>query len=107
MSLSGTILAVKKGETIGFIHKPSLVRGDDKIIEKLIFGSGDAGNSSPFRLYKCDDTKSCLKPEKSTKETMDFGIEDTMLYKVTKIISTLSHLKFRDKFKKICNYKES
>ena len=60
MSLSGTILAVKKGETIGFIHKPSLVRGDDKIIEKLIFGSGDAGNSSPFRLYKCDDTKSCL-----------------------------------------------
>ena len=93
MSLSGTIISVKKGESIGFIHKPSLISGDDKIIEKIVFGSGDSvikpGQSSSFNLYECDNANNCLHPKKSTSGTRDFTIEDTMLYKVTKIILSL------------------
>jgi conjugative transfer pilus assembly protein TraH len=87
MSISGTVLSVKgKGGNISFIHKPSLVRGDDKLIDKIIFGSPAENGVSGFKLYKCDKADICLHP---TKTHQSWTTKDSMLYKVSEIIRSM------------------
>ena len=93
MSISGTVLSVKgKDGNISFTHKPSLVRGNDKLMDKIIFGSVGGDDTSGFNLYVCDKAANevkaanCLHP---TKKPQKWTTEDSMLHKVSDIIRTM------------------
>ena len=82
LSLSGTIIAKAgtKGGTI-FTHKSSLAL-NEKMLETMIFG----GEASNIKGYACDEPAKCLSPIIKSK---NFKKEDTMLYKIVKIIDSL------------------
>ena len=85
MSISGTVLSVKgKDGNISFIHKPSLIKGNEKLIDKIIFGAGK-GSVSSLKLYSCTDER-CLNVKKADQE---WGEEDSMIYKVSEIIKSI------------------
>jgi conjugative transfer pilus assembly protein TraH len=87
MSISGTIISSKgKGENITFIHKPSLVKGDDKLLDKLIFGSSKEEGVSGFKLYSFDKADTCLHP---TKAHQSWTKKDSMINKVAEIIRSM------------------
>lgn len=82
MSLSGTLIA-KKGNknNITFTHQNSLVK-DFKLLEAMVFG----GTNTALKLYICDEENNCLNPK---LKTYNFKNEDSILYKITKIMESL------------------
>ena len=65
-------------------------------------------NNSKVGVVSCIVVVEAKNPHHERKEVFFGYFKDDGFYKKkTKGSSTLSHLKFRDKFKKICNYKES
>jgi conjugative transfer pilus assembly protein TraH len=87
MSISGTVLSVKgKDGNISFIHKPSLIRGNDKLIDKIIFGSAGEAGTSGFKLYTCDKADLCLH---LTKGHQPWDSTDSMMHKVADIIRSM------------------
>ena len=86
MSISGTVLSVKgQDEKISFMHKPSLIRGSDELISKIVFGAGD-GKGVGFKLYTCDKAEMCLHPSTTQQ---DWNKQDSMIQKVSDIIQSM------------------
>ncbi len=87
MSISGTIISAKgQGGGMTFIHKPSLVKGDDKLLDRLIFGSSKEDGAAGFKLYSCDKADTCLHPIKSHQIWTQ---KDSMINKVAEIIRSM------------------
>ena len=60
MSLSGTIISKREGESIRLTHKSGLA-SDDKLLNAVIFGK----DASEVKGLKCIDSDKCLEPVES------------------------------------------
>lgn len=84
MSISGSIIGIKKDGIATISVLPSLLEKED-LLERYI-GKPGVGTST-VKLYVCDDDRLCLKP--SAKETKIDSSKDTLYGKVYATISSI------------------
>lgn len=79
MSISGTIIGVKKDGSFHFSNRPSLVLNND-LLEAYIGVHKKAGK---VKLYQCDENKKCLNP---TEVETVLGENDTIYGNISRIL---------------------
>ena len=79
MSLSGTLIATKKGDTTAFEHLPSLLNSGE-LLKAAIFGS-DGLN---LQLYQCKETQNCLEVTKVESKN-----DTSMINHVKKLLDSI------------------
>ncbi len=82
MSVSGTIIGLKRGGKYQFSYKPSLL-DDKELLDKYM---GTSSGDSKLTLYSCNEKEKCLDP-KEVEVTLKSN--DTLYGNVSKLIRSL------------------
>ena len=84
MSISGTIIAKKQGNSVALENQNTLIN-DQKMLETLIFGT----TANKISLYKCDTEEKCLNP--TVQNTKDFKPAQSMLKKIKDLLDSIAN----------------